>query len=59
MALAGGNPYVVDHVADELGNTWRKAIAGTNDGNTDVEIWYANSAVFVLILANKLYVVRT
>jgi endoglucanase len=44
VAIAGGNPYVVDHIEDDLHNTWHKAVTGVNGDNTDVEIWYANSA---------------
>lgn len=44
VAIAGGNPYVVDHVEDDLHNTWHKAVSGVNGDDTDVEIWYANSA---------------
>ena len=43
IAIAGGNPYVVDHVEDDLGNTWIRAVSGANGDNTDVEIWYTNS----------------
>jgi hypothetical protein len=35
---------VVDHVEDDLHNTWHKAVSGVNSDDTDVEIWYANSA---------------
>lgn len=44
VSLAGGNPYVVDHLEDDLGNTWHKTVSGRNGDNTDVEIWYTNSA---------------
>jgi len=44
VSVAGGNPYIVDHVADSLGNSWKKAVSGVNGDNTDVEIWYANSS---------------
>ncbi len=44
VSIAGGNPYVVDHVEDSLGNSWKKAVSGVNGDNTDVEIWYANAA---------------
>src|SRR6185312_15212638 len=44
ISVAGGNPYIVDHVADNLGNSWKKAVAGVNGDNTDVEIWFTNSA---------------
>lgn len=44
VAVAGGNPYTVDHITDDLGNTWQKAISGVNGDETDVEIWYTNSA---------------
>src|SRR6185437_6175744 len=27
ISVAGGNPYIVDHVADNLGNSWKKAVA--------------------------------
>lgn len=43
VAIAGGNPYTVDHVEDDLGNTWTKAVSGVNGDETDVEIWYTNS----------------
>jgi hypothetical protein len=42
VSIAGGNPYVVDHIEDDLGNTWRKAVSGSNGDETDVEIWYSN-----------------
>ena len=44
VAVAGGNPYVVDQVSDSLGNTWTKAVIGANGDNSDIEIWYTNSA---------------
>ena len=44
VAVAGGNPYVVDQVSDSLGNTWTKVVAGANGDNSDIEIWYTNSA---------------
>jgi hypothetical protein len=43
VSVAGGNPYIVDRVEDDLGNTWKKAVSGVNGDNTDVEIWYTNS----------------
>lgn len=44
ISVAGGNPYIVERVADNLGNSWKKAVSGVNGDNTDVEIWYTNSA---------------
>ncbi|HEU5349408.1 MAG TPA: cellulase family glycosylhydrolase, partial [Ktedonobacterales bacterium] len=44
VSIAGGNPYTVAQVKDDLGNTWTKAVSGVNGDNTDVEIWYTNSA---------------
>lgn len=44
VSVAGGNPYVVSSVGDSLGNVWTKAVSGANGDNTDVEIWYTNTA---------------
>jgi hypothetical protein len=44
VSIAGGNPYTVQTVTDDLGNTWHRASGGVNGDNTDVEIWYTNSA---------------
>lgn len=44
VAVAGGNPYTVGGVTDDLGNTWHKAASGVNGDETDVEVWYAISA---------------
>lgn len=44
VSVAGGNPYTVGSVSDDLGNTWQRAVSGVNGDETDVEIWYTNSA---------------
>lgn len=44
VSIAGGNPYTVSTVTDDLGNTWAKAVSGVNGDETDVEIWYTNSS---------------
>jgi serine/threonine protein kinase len=43
VAVTGGNPYVVDTVTDDLGNTWQKAVSAINADQSDMEIWYTVS----------------
>jgi hypothetical protein len=44
VGIAGGNPYTVTKVDDDLGNTWRRGVQGINGDETDTEIWWTISA---------------